>query len=282
MLINNTSGKEKCGLIDMSGKTILLVADLDGTIIRSGEPIDEELASILKKYREESRLLIATGRHPLAVKFVLQTALGFVPTISLNGGGLNLYSWSRFDRVIYFPSDTVKAVSRELSGFDVTISYYGEEFWAVSKLSPYVERESIVTGMIPSTWRDQYLSRCVKILVMCEPSMIKIIRAHIKRQLSDLIQISESLKAYLEISPPSVNKVTLIFHFLKKIIAEKKLTPYIVFVGDSENDIDCAKFANESWTFPSSSRKLKEVCTGILDYDNGLGVKNLLRDLGQK
>jgi len=60
------------------------------------------------------------------------------------------------------------------------------------------------------------------------------------------------------------------------------LTPYIVFVGDSENDIDCAKFANESWTFPSSSRKLKEVCTGILDYDNGLGVKNLLRDLGQK
>lgn len=266
----------------MNDRNTILVLDLDGTIIKTGEPLDEELAYFLKKYVGRRSILITTARHPLGVKFVLEDKLGFVPTISLNGAGLHLTSWSKFDRVIYFHRETVDKINTKLLDYDLTIAYYGKGFWAVSNMSHYVEKESIVTGMTPSPWKDYYARECIKILVMCDPSILKMVRERINKTLSNQVQLSTSHETYLEISPPSVSKDTFIPNFLELSYHENKEQPYIIFIGDSENDLSCAKFADEAWTFPSSSMKLKDVCTGILTHDNGLGLKEFLCNLNKQ
>lgn len=266
----------------MNARRIILLLDLDGTIIEAGEPLDNELVGFLQKYLDESRILITTARHPLGVKFVLEDSLGFIPTISLNGAALHLTSWSKFDRVVYFPRETVEKINAELSGSEITITYYGKDFWAVSNMSHYVKRESIVTGMSPSLWKDIYAQQCIKILIMCESSMIDLVRARINKRLLNHVQLTTSHKTYLEISPPSVGKSKFVPNFLENFFHNSKKPAYMLFVGDSENDISCAKFADESWAFPSSPMKLKEVCTGILPHNNGLGLKELLRNLNNQ
>ena len=243
--------------------------DLDGTMIKTGEPLDGELAKYLKNFQEKSNVLITTGRHPLGVKFAIGSALGFVPTISLNGGGLHLTSWSKFDEVIYFPKEIITQFRTGVTNYDLTITYYGRDFWAVSDISQYIKKESAVTGMKPINWNEQFAGSCIKIMIMARPAIIKRVRGEINKKFSNRLNLSASRHTYLEISPANVDKVTFMDIYLKHLSNTSDNKIHTIFVGDSENDLSCAKFADESWTFPSAPEELKDVSTGILADNNG-------------
>jgi len=253
----------------------ILVLDLDGTLIKTGEKLNHDLAVLLKDYINESRILIATARHPLGVKFVLKDYFEFVPTISLNGAALHLTSWQKFDKIRYFPYETVAKIKKELSSFNIITTFYGIDFWAVSDFSTGVEREAKVTGITPVPWRNEFLNGCIKILLIDDEFKIKKVRKHLSNELSNLVQVSISHDTYLEISPPLVKKCMFLPDFLKEFHQEIKDLK-VIFIGDSENDIHCAKVANESWTFPSSPRRLIDLSSGVLNFPNGEGVKEFL------
>ncbi len=254
----------------------ILVLDMDGTLIKTGEKPNIDLMILLEEYINESRVLIATARHPLGVEFVLKDYFNFVPTISLNGAALHLTTWTKFDRVIHFPRETVDKINEELSSFNIITTYYGTNFWAVSDFSAGVEREAKVTGITPVPWSNEFADRCIKILLIDEKLKIKRFREHICRKLSNLIQISASHETYLEISPPFVKKCLFLPDFLNEFFHQEFQHLKVIFIGDSENDIHCAEVANESWTFPSSPKRLKDLSSGILDHPNGEGVKEFL------
>ncbi|UCG01358.1 MAG: HAD-IIB family hydrolase [Candidatus Heimdallarchaeota archaeon] len=254
----------------------ILVLDMDGTLIKTGEKLNQDLAVLLKDYVNEDRILIATARHPLGVKFVLKDYFEFVPTISLNGAALHLTCWQKFDKIKYFPNETVAIINKELSSFNVITTYYGTDFWAVSDFSPGVEREAKVTGITPVPWRNEFLNGCIKILLIDDEFKIKTVRKHLSRKLSNQVQLSTSHDTYLEISPPLVKKCMFLPDFLKEFFNQEIKDLKVIFIGDSENDIHCAEVANESWTFPSSPRRLKDLSLGVLNFPNGEGVKEFL------
>ncbi|MHA2245622.1 MAG: HAD-IIB family hydrolase [Candidatus Hodarchaeales archaeon] len=257
----------------------ILALDMDGTLIKTGERLNNDLMILLKKYINENRVLIATARHPLGVKFVLKDYFEFVPTISLNGAALHLTSWVKFDRIIKFPRETIDKINEEVSSFNIIATYYGTDFWTVSDFSVAVEREAKVTGITPVPWKNEFADRCIKILLIDEKSKIKKFREHISRKLSNLIQISTSHDTYLEISPPFVKKCLFLPDFLNEFFNQDSQHLKVIFIGDSENDIHCAEVANESWTFSSSPKRLKDISSGILDHANGEGVKKFLQQL---
>ncbi|MFX0182104.1 MAG: HAD-IIB family hydrolase [Candidatus Hodarchaeota archaeon] len=259
----------------------ILVLDMDGTLIKTGKKLDNDLAILLKEYVNEFRVLIATARHPLGVKFVLKDYFEFVPTISLNGAALHLTSWSIFDKIVYFPRKTVVKIKKELSSFNVISTYYGTDFWAVSDFSRGVEREAKVTGITPVPWKNGFMDGCIKILLIDDKSKIKKVREHITRKLPNLIQVSTSHDTYLEISPPLVKKCMFLPNFLKEFFPQEIQALKVIFIGDSENDIHCAEVANESWTFSSSPKRLKDLSSGILNNPNGKGVKEFLKRLNK-
>lgn len=249
---------------------------MDGTLIKTGERPNNDLMILLEEYIKEFRVLIATARHPLGVEFVLKDYFKFVPTISLNGAALHLTTWAKFDRVIHFPCETVNKINEELPSFNIIATYYGTNFWAVSDFSAGVEREAKVTSITPVPWKNEFLDRCIKILLIDEKFKIKRFREHINRKLSNLIQISTSHDTYLEISPPFVKKCLFLPDFLNEFFYQEFQHLKVIFIGDSENDIHCAEVANESWTFSSSPKRLKDLSSGILDHSNGKGVKEFL------
>ena len=253
----------------------ILVLDLDGTLIKTGEKLNSDLANLLHEYIDQFRVLIATARHPSGVKFVLKDHFKFVPTISLNGAALHLESWSKYDKAIFFPHKTVKMINKELSTFNIVTTYYGTDFWAVSDFSEGVEREANVTGITPVPWENKYTDSCIKILLIDEKIKIKRVRKHISIKFSNLIQVSTSHETYLEISPPFVKKCLFLSDFLA-YFHQNSQHPHVVFIGDSENDIHCAEVSDESWTFSSSPKRLKDLSSGILNYPNGKGVKEFL------
>ena len=254
----------------------ILVLDMDGTLIKTGEKLDHDLAALLKDYINDSRILIATARHPLGVKFVLKDYFEFVPTLSLNGAALHLTSWQKFDKIVNFPLETVVKINEEISSFNIITTYYGTDFWAVSDFSPGVEREAEVTGITPVPWRDEFLNGCIKILLIEDEFKIKKVRKHLNKKLSNLVQMSSSHDTYLEISPPLVKKCMFLPDFLKEFFQQKIQDLKVIFIGDSENDIHCAEVANESWTFLSSPKRLINLSSGVLNFPNGEGVKEFL------
>ncbi len=86
----------------MDFENTLFIFDLDGTLIKTGEKFDRKLAKIIKILIEKSGVLIATARHPRGVQYVFKPFFDFIPTISLNGAGLHLKSWSSFDKTFFF------------------------------------------------------------------------------------------------------------------------------------------------------------------------------------
>ncbi|MFX0126292.1 MAG: HAD hydrolase family protein, partial [Candidatus Hodarchaeota archaeon] len=92
----------------------------------------------------------------------------------------------------------------------------------------------------------------------------------------NLVQVSTSHNTYLELSPPLVRKCMFLPDFLKEFFHQEYQNLKVIFIGDSENDIHCAEVANESWTFPSSPKRLKELSSGVLNFPNGEGVKEFL------
>jgi len=252
----------------------ILLLDIDGTMIITGKPLAPDLASLLMPLQNAKRLCITTARHPQGVQFVLAPLLGFVPTISLNGGAIHLSSWSTFDHAIYFSDQSIANLIEEISSHDLTISCYGTDFWAVSKMSSFVQEEAYVTGMTPMMLSSSHLLRCIKVTLMADHGLLVEIKSHIALNISS-IDANFSHASFLELSPAYSSKASMLKYLLSAFPLDSN-SPYIFFVGDSQNDLEWAQLANEAWTFPSSPNELKQICRGVLPFNDGPGLRQFL------
>ncbi len=264
-----------------NGCNILLVLDLDGTIIFPGDSITSNLVKYLKYYNDNNLLLIATARHPIGVRFVFNKYFDFIPTLSLNGGGLHLNNWDIFDRSVFFDFTVIRNLKRLIKQYnDVTMSFYGKKFWYVNKITKRIVRESKITGMQPIINTNYGGDGCIKLLLTGDDETLKDIQNIIRKDYYELVSCNKSNLNYLELSPSNVNKTLFIDVFIEYFAYERK-DYNIVFVGDSENDIEMAKYSDEAWTYSYAPNNLKKHCK-ILTLENGEGLHLLLTQLGRQ
>ncbi|UCE13393.1 MAG: HAD hydrolase family protein, partial [Candidatus Heimdallarchaeota archaeon] len=108
---------------------------------------------------------------------------------------------------------------------------------------------------------------------------IRTLREQIYQETPNVVQMSKSFDSYLEISPPGVTKCVFLPEILKLYFIKKtkKKSLNTLFIGDSDNDVPCAKVVDESWTFKSSPENLKSLSKGIIADENGKGVRKFLQ-----
>lgn len=236
--------------------------DLDGTLIQRGQIVSQEVAEILTELSRQRRVLINSARHPAGIKHALDRFFCFIPTISLNGAGLHLSSWSEFSEFITFDTVVLQKLYEKLSQAETVTSYYGRDFWAVSCFNDYVSEESRVTGMTPKMWNPNRMADVMKVCLMGDDSVVRHLLQEIKNDRLN-INMMQSNPGYVEITPESVTKASYIERFL---VSEglSRTSVKIVFLGDSDNDIPCAEYSNEAYTFAGASTALLQVCTGKL------------------
>ncbi len=182
-------------------------------------------------------------------------------------------------RHFFFQEKTLIKLSEKFLENNITVTFYGKEFWATTKFSENVKREASVTGMTPVQWIKKFSKGILKILAIDEIHKIRMIRSQINLEIPNDVQMSNTFDNYLEISPPRVHKCVFLPEFLKLYLSKKtnKKDLNILFFGDSENDILCAEIANATWTFKSSPENLKALSKGILSDENGEGVKKFFQ-----
>ena len=265
-------------MIDIKSEMLLLL-DLDGTIIMTGKDLDPELADYLKYFNDANSLLITTARPPQGVQYVFKKYFDFIPTISLNGGGLHLSNWERFNSVITISQESLNELLLILKKYrNVTLNCYSKNNWYTSEINPFVIAEAEVTGTIPKIIIEPISEECIKILLMGDNSDLDYIQKIIIQDMSSQIFPSRSNNNYLEITSSKTNKAFFVKDYLKyfKQIERENIT--ILFAGDSENDIVCAKYADYAWTYTYAPDELKAHCS-LLKFENGKGLKSLLKQI---
>jgi len=88
-------------------------------------------------------------------------------------------------------------------------------------------------------------------------------------------EVSSSVQGYVDICASGVHKARLLPNYLESVRCERGRKPYLVFVGDSFNDICCAALADESWTFQNSPDQLRQLATGLLRDNSSASLTKL-------
>lgn len=257
----------------------LLLLDIDGTIIFPLKELDPELARYLKLYNDSNSLLITTARPPQGVKHVFNKYFEFIPTISLNGGGLHLISWDQFDEVININDNYAnKIFNLAKSYIDVVVSCYTPDGWFVSNINDEIRHEAKAVGFQPSLFEKNIIKDCIKILLIGNVNSLIKIQKELILSSSNSVVSYFSNNNYLEITSSKTNKAFFVSNYLNKIYKLKREQIKILFVGDSESDVECAKIADNAWTYSYAPESLKSYCS-LIEVENGEGLKLLLKQI---
>lgn len=260
----------------------LLISDLDGTLLLPGQHLDHDLALELRKFAKRDKLVVVTARHPRGVAHVLDRSVGFVPTVSLNGAGLHRHSWQTFDASQPFEPSTARLimslVQAEMQRVEeVVATVYGAELWATTATNSFLRKEAQATGMTPEPLQSKHLDECYKILLIGPQPAMRLLRRRLSAALADMASVLTSNPTHIEVNRATVSKGQMLREFLQSLDPRAE-TPTI-FLGDGENDVGCAQMCQQAWTFESAPAALREVCDGILNGSNGVGVLSFLRSL---
>ena len=228
----------------------ILVCDIDGTLTSPGAlHVPAEVLDALAPFNQDRRLKIATGRHSKSVERLF-CGIGFVPTISLGGSALHLEGWGCPTSIVPLSEGVVDLVLSQCCGRTRRIAIFTSD----SAFSPSPELFDPSTcellGLPLNNLRQSDLTQNIlKILIIGDNADLQALRERINAVQDVLLEITSSVQGYLDICAPRVDQAYFLPRCLKNLRDDRYREPYIVFIGDSFNDVCCASLANECWTF---------------------------------
>ena len=243
-------------------KQFVLMADLDGTLIRRGQTaISEGVASVLAPLIKNRCLVINSARHPEGVRYAFQGRLPFVPTIALNGAALCEEDWTQLSKVCMFTCAAVKAVLQAVSSHNLVLSIYSAVGWWVTRINADVEHEVVVSGMEPTLLGTMIPTEVLKMTAIGDNDAL----SGFEKTLTDcssILAFARSNRRYCEISPAGTNKTGFIVPLLEHLGLTRESVD-LHFFGDSYNDIECAAFSDSSYTFHTAPVELRRLAERI-------------------
>lgn len=238
-------------------KNMLLVSDMDGTLLDSNSKVSEKNREAICRFVEGGGLFtVATGRMEFAVRSYLDVLPLNVPAILYNGA--SIYDFKN-ERVLW--SSCLPCNMRQLAedaittfpGIGISIFHNGDIFFAATNIETHKHevREGltpIVTGIenIPEPW--------YKIILTWEPDKLKHVEKFLENR-TESFHMVYSEPQFLELLQKDTSKG----HALKKLV-EMLDNPElcIVAMGDNMNDIEMIKEAGVGIAVENANILLKE------------------------
>ena len=240
---------------------ILLISDMDGTLIDETWTISKENIEAAKYFMENGgTFTYATGRQMPIAKEIIDQLVPNAPVICYNGAAIydyriEEYLWSsEMDRsckaiiddlLENFPVVNIEINTREgiytLKDIDYAIPRY-------EKFNPFFTGGKTAES-ITSPW--------LKVVIVTRDADMEALRAHVRSHpLFEKFQFSQSATFLYEILNPGMNKGSTLLE-LKRILGNKHK---VIAVGDNENDIDLVKAADVGFAVGDGSPLLHSCC----------------------
>jgi len=226
---------------------VLLISDMDGTLLKADQSISVENQLAVKRFVDAGGLFtVATGRNEKSVERFLDIIPINAPGILYNGSVI--YDFATGKRLL-----DKRLPDRTIDVIDQLIKYYpqiGVEVYCEGKI--FIPKENAITRMHQS--REGFIPLYVplrrvpiswnKVVLTIDPDDISKIGAFIKYRFTHLFDVVQSEPQFLEILPKGTNKGSSLI-ILSDILSID--LSQIIAVGDNMNDLEMIR--NSGFSF---------------------------------
>lgn len=245
----------------------LFVFDMDGTILTDRHTLlDSTYKAIQDLQGLGARVLLASGRPPLGMEFVLRE-LGIPPCyIALNGALL-----VEDDRVLYekeIPLQDFSPAIHLAKEKSLSVGAFCNREWIVEDVTPKVQEEARIVGFAPRVGCFSELTHAHKILVNGEVEAIQSYQRQLREETSAL-HIATSSPSYCEIVSQGVSKASAL-----RVACEHLKVPSdrIVAFGDGENDVEMLEMARISVGMANARKMVLDKVDMVTKSNNEDGI----------
>lgn len=275
--------------------------DLDGTLLKSDQTIDQATVELLHKMKEDGKnLVIATGRAKgIMEEIVLEYNLDF--DLLLNNGHETIVK-GREIKYVPFDWDILEKVLTILKKYDMHLTACAshERKYSFCDKDTYYDRhiemsKAIRNGVIedmnqPLFRKDSYTKnfnhapevvdyKSVKMLKIDAKTLDKEVKRKCIRKLETIpeLMLSSSYEAYIEIIQNNTDKGKALVELGKSYGIDPS---EIAAFGDGHNDIEMLSMVGHSCAMGNAFDEVKEVARYVTDTNDNQGVyKQLLKML---
>ena len=248
---------------------ILLVTDLDATLLTDDKRISEENRRAIDRFvAEGGRFTYVTGRSPVGTRSILEQYTPNVPMGCLNGGGIydpasQKYVWSlplepEAEELVDFVIERFPDVGVALNGF--------EEIW-IQRNNPltdvYRRLESL--PYVEKTY-GEVADQMAKVLLIIEEERLPLLKqALLEHPRADRFDFVQSTAVYYEILPKGATKGNLVLRLAELLGISRDRT---VAVGDNCNDVSMLREAALGVAVANATPEAKAAADLILTATN--------------
>ncbi|MGA8599957.1 MAG: HAD family hydrolase [Beijerinckiaceae bacterium] len=247
----------------------LVLSDVDGTLVTTEKQLTEATVVAVRSLTEHGvRFTVTSSRPPFGLRMLVERLNLQLPLGAFNGAclvepDLSIVSQHRI------PVEAATRAIEILKASHVGIWLFSADHWWLRDANgDYVERERRTVAADPTIIADYapYLGNLSKIVgVSRDFDRLAQVESTMKSALGGTGSASRSQRYYLDITPPSVNKGTVV-----EALARHLEIPAaeIVTVGDMDNDVSMFKKSGFSIAVGNASDAARAAASVVCDRTN--------------
>ena len=253
-------------------KDMLLITDMDGTLLDSNGNISKENLNAIEKFRKAGgKFCVATGRSVLSMASYFETLKFDIPIILYNGSVIYDYNKKEYLHNVFLPETIYDGIEDVMKDFpDVGVLFVSDECYyipqsnqSVDDFFAYYKIKSIKCTLADVPKQNSKGIFTVPLGMMDEFSK------YITQKYGSQVHVTRSSVSLCEIIPLNTSKGAALLKLCEILNVDVKNT---VAIGDYDNDIELIKNAGIGISVKNATDNLKSVTDIILDYTNDENV----------
>lgn len=261
---------------------ILIVSDLDGTLIADDSKIPERNFAAIERFKAGGgKFAIATGRSMESGRNYISPAKPNAPCVLLNGAMLYDYEQKKIIWDHPLPSSSAEYLRRVLECFpEVGIEVFSERSIYVIKDTPGVRRHIKWESLTARESKlEEIENRCYKSLLVMNPEWMEEVQSFVESFPHEGVRFVSSSPIFLEMLPAGVDK-SVAFSKLLQILKIPRGNSYAV--GDYYNDLELLSAAGTGAVPENAPREVKEKASLLLCHCRDGAVADLIERIEAK
>ncbi len=252
--------------------TLLLLADVDGTLVTKEKLLTERAIASVRKLRDRGiGFAITSGRPPKGMAMLFEPLDITTPIAGFNGGllvhrDMSVIESKNLSREV--ADRTVESLRKH--GLDVWV--YADEDWIVPKADgPHVAREQWTVKFAPVISDDigRALDHAVKIVgVSDDLERVHAAEHDLQGELGDGASAARSQPYYLDVTHPHANKGDVVLTLARHLGIEPAR---IATFGDQPNDVLMFRQGGMSIAMGQASDEVRDAATHVTDDSENEG-----------
>lgn len=243
---------------------ILIITDVDGTLLRAEKGISPENLEAIKRFTDKGgHFTVSTGRAIDVARELLENIPINVPSVHINGG--YFYDWQKNEiiepnYISKFARHYIRKISEKFDFCDC--HFAGEHSVNLMTSGKYLEKyiPKSEFHFFKGTY-DDIPENIYKYIVCCDPENMKEVRKFAESISGKDVKIIQSSPFFLEILPPENSKGRSLERLCEIIDISAENS---VAVGDYENDSDMLAAAGIGAAVDNAQEGLKNIADIIL------------------